>query len=148
MDILEKLHTEHELVRALLKKMMDSEDSSERSELFKQFKLNLVKHARAEEKVVYDAMIGLEEEKPEQQGDEGYIEHELVDVMLAKLGKARNKATIAWTAGIKVIKELLEHHIREEEAQFFKTVKNNFSSEDREQMDDAFEKRKKKIQVR
>ena len=147
MDILEKLHSEHQLVKTLLKKMVDSEDSSERSELFKQFKLNLVKHARAEEKVVYDAMIGLDEEEPEEQGDEGYIEHELVDVMLAKLGKARNKATIEWTAGIKVIKELLEHHIREEEGEFFKTVKSNFSSDEREQMDEAFETRKKKVKV-
>jgi hemerythrin superfamily protein len=83
-DILEKLHSEHQRFKTLLKKMVDSEDSSERSELFKQFKLNLVKHARAEEKVVYDAMIGLDEEEPEEQGDEGYIEHELVDVILAK----------------------------------------------------------------
>jgi hemerythrin-like domain-containing protein len=46
-----------------------------------------------------------------------------------------------------VIKELLEHHIREEEGEFFKTVKSNFSSEEREQMDEAFETRKKKVKV-
>ena len=147
MDILDKLHSEHELVKSLVKKLVDSESSAERSTLFKELKQNLVKHSRAEEKIMYDAMIKLDKEAPEEQGDEGYIEHELVDTMLKKLGKARNKASIEWTAGIKVVKDLLEHHIKEEEGEFFTTMKSNFSSEQREKMNTAFEARKKKVKV-
>src|SRR6185503_13158773 len=84
MDILDKLHAEHEKVKGLLSRMVDSEDAQERKELFEEFKDALVRHARAEEKAMYDPMIALDEEEPEEQGDEGYIEHELVDVMLKK----------------------------------------------------------------
>lgn len=147
MDILDKLHTEHEKVKGLLSQMVDSEDAQERKELFEEFKDALVRHARAEEKVMYDPMIALDEEEPEEQGDEGYIEHELVDVMLKKLDKARDKASIEWTAGIKVVKELVNHHIKEEEGSFFQTVKDNFSKEEREAMDQKFEARKKRVKV-
>jgi hemerythrin superfamily protein len=147
MDILDKLHTEHETVKGLLSRMVDSEDAQERKALFEEFKDALVRHARAEEKVMYDPMIALHEEEPEQQGDEGYIEHELVDVMLKKLDKARDKASIEWTAGIKVVKELVNHHIKEEEESFFQTVKDNFSEEEREAMNEKFEARKKRVKV-
>jgi hemerythrin superfamily protein len=147
MDILDKLHTEHEKVKGLLSQMVESEDAQERKDLFEEFKDALVRHARAEEKIMYDPMIALDEEEPEEQGDEGYIEHELVDVMLKKLDKARDKGSIEWTAGIKVVKELVNHHIKEEEGSFFQTMKDNFSKEEREAMDVKFEARKKQVKV-
>ncbi len=147
MDILEKLHAEHMVFKVLLKKMVESEKSAQRTRLFAQFKTKLVKHARAEEKAVYDAMTRLQTEEPVEQSNEGYIEHELVDYMLKKLGKARNKATGEWTAGIKVVKELLEHHIEEEEDEIFKTVRSDFPLDRRTAMDKTFEAWKKKVKA-
>jgi hemerythrin superfamily protein len=147
MDILDKLKTEHDMVKDLVSQMVDSEDARERKKLFAEFKKALIKHARAEEKIMYNPMIALDEDELEEQGDEGYIEHELVDVMVKKLDQADDKGSIEWTAGIKVVKELLNHHIKEEENEFFKTVKDNFSEEEREEMDAAFEANKKKVKV-
>ena len=147
MDILLKLHKEHMVVKSLVNRMVDSESSSHRTALFTKFKTSLVKHSRAEEKVVYDAMGKLRGDKNKQESAEGYIEHSLVDVMLKRLARARNKATLDWTAGIKVVKELLEHHIREEQHQVFDTIKKHFSLDERKAMDKAFEAHKKTVKA-
>jgi hemerythrin superfamily protein len=147
MDILIKLHKEHMVVKKLVRQMVDSDSSIRRTKLFAKFKTDLVKHSRSEEKVVYDAISKLRGEKNKEESAEGYIEHSLVDVLLKKLGKAKNKATIEWTAGIKVVKELLEHHIKEEQDEVFDTVRKHFSVEERSTMNKEFEAHKKMVRA-
>jgi hemerythrin superfamily protein len=147
MDILIKLHKEHMVVKKLVKQMVDSDSSSRRTKLFAKFKTALVKHSRSEEKVVYDAISRLRGEKNKQESAEGYIEHSLVDVLLKKLGAAKNKSTVEWTAGIKVVKELLEHHIKEEQEEVFDTVRKHFSVAERADMNKAFEAHKKTVKA-
>ncbi|MGH6877077.1 MAG: hypothetical protein ACREHV_06805, partial [Rhizomicrobium sp.] len=53
-DILDKLGQEHDEVEALLTKLVDSENGTERKSLLRKIKSALVPHLRAEEKVVYD----------------------------------------------------------------------------------------------
>ena len=147
MDILVKLHKEHMAVKKMVNRMVESDSSSRRTALFTKFKTALVKHSRSEEKVVYDAMSKLRGDKNKQESDEGYIEHSLVDVMLKRLGKVRNKATLEWSAGIKVVKELLEHHIKEEQDEVFDTMKKHFTLDERKTMDKAFEAHKKIVKA-
>jgi hypothetical protein len=46
-----------------------------------------------------------------------------------------------------VLKELVEHHVEEEERNIWSDVKENFSDEDRYAMNVAFEAAKKKVKI-
>ncbi len=102
---------------------------------------------RAEEKVVYDAIIALRGTEPKTNGEEGYLEHGLADKMLATLGKIANARSPEFTAAAKVLKELVEHHVQEEESNVWSDVKENFSAEERYAMNVKFEAAKKAVRI-
>src|SRR5690242_11683024 len=84
-DILRTLRREHEEASELLEKITESESATERKALLKKLQGALIPHLRAEEKVVYDAIIALSDKKLQQDGKEGALEHELAERTLAKL---------------------------------------------------------------
>ena len=146
MDILTKLKKEHREVQLLLDQLVDSESAAERKSLLKQIKAALVPHSRAEEKVVYDSVRALKDRDARQDGEEGYLEHSLADRILATLGKSSG-GSVEFAAAAKVLRELINHHIREEESNIWSNVKDNFSDEEREQMNRDFEAAKKKVKI-
>ena len=146
MDILTKLKKEHREVQLLLDQLVGSESAAERKSLLKKIKTALVPHSRAEEKVVYNAILALKDKDAQQDGEEGYLEHSLADRMLATLGKA-TASSIEFAAAAKVLRELLNHHIREEESNIWSDVKDNFSEEERYAMNRKFEAAKKKVNI-
>jgi hemerythrin superfamily protein len=147
MDVLDKLKQEHEEVQELLGKLVDSERGAERMRLLKQIKAALVPHTRAEEKVVYDAIIALKEKDAKIDGNEGYFEHAHADMALKKLSTIKPATSPAFTAAAKVLKELVEHHVKEEERNVWRDVRKHFSAEERIEMNRAFEAAKKRVRV-
>jgi hypothetical protein len=147
MDILDKLKQEHEEVAGLLKKLVDSQKATERKSLLRKIKTALVPHLRAEEAVVYDAVLALKDKNAKIDGEEGYVEHNLGDKLLASLGKITNAMSPQFSATSKVLKELVEHHVEEEERNIWSDVKKNFSSDDRTEMNRKFEAAKKKVKM-
>ncbi len=145
-DILDTLQTEHDEVQDLLKKLVDSENAREQKQLAQRVKRALVPHTKAEEKVVYDAVLALRGKDAKIDGNEGYIEHGLADQTLKKLDKLTANSP-AFNAAAKVLKELVDHHIQEEERNIWAQVKKNFSDEQREQMNRDFLAAKKKVKV-
>ena len=146
MDILTKLKKEHREVQLLLDRLVDTDGTAERKSLLKKIKTSLVPHSRAEEKVIYNAVRALKDKKAQQDGQEGYLEHGLADRMLAVMGKA-SAGSVEFAAAAKVLRELLNHHIREEESAIWSDVKDNFSDEERMAMNRKFEAAKKKVKI-
>ncbi len=147
MDILDKLKQEHEEAHELLEKIVDSTSGSERKSLVKKLKGALIPHLRAEGKVVYDAIIALRDKKVKQDGAEGHLEHDLAERTLLTLLKIKNATSPEFSAAAKVLKELVEHHVEEEERDVWADVRENFSADDRLQMNRDFEAAKKKVRV-
>jgi hemerythrin superfamily protein len=145
-DILETLEMEHDEVQELLRRLTESDNAREQKSLVTRIKKALVPHARAEEKVVYDAVLLLKGKDAKVEGNEGYIEHSLADQTLKKLEKLPAN-TPEFKAMSKVLKELLEHHIKEEESDIWAQVRDNFTHEQRARMDRDFKAAKKKIKV-
>ena len=146
-DILDTLKQEHDEVKALLSKLQDAEGASERKSLVKQIKQALVPHTKAEQKVVYDAVIAVRDKKLQTDGEEGYIEHDLASKTLQQLDKCASATSPEHRALAKVLKELVEHHIQEEEKNIWDDVEEHFSDEEREQMNRAFLAAKQKVSV-
>jgi hemerythrin-like domain-containing protein len=147
MDILDTLHQEHESVRKLLKDMVETDQAKRRTALFSQFRTALVKHERAEERAFYEPLGKSNGRETEIEAKEGFVEHALADMLIEQLKRARNKSTTDWTARIKVLRELIEHHIHEEERDFFPSARQHFSEAERAAMNANFESFKKKVKA-
>ena len=143
-DILDTLKREHEEVKSLLDDLQDAESVNERAELVREIKAALVPHTKAEEKVVYDAIIATSEDEAQTDGLEGYLEHEWASKTLERL-EAADPSSAEHKAAAKVLKDLVEHHIEEEEANVWRDVRENFDEEDRVRMNAEFEAAKQQV---
>ncbi len=146
-DILDTLKKEHDEVKVLLKNLSDAETAAQRRSLVLKIKAALVPHTKAEEKIVYDAVIGLRDKSAQQDGHEGYLEHEWAAKTLQRLEGISNAASAEHKAAGKVLKELVEHHIEEEESNVWSDVRENFTDEVRKAMNVAFEAAKRRVKV-
>jgi hemerythrin superfamily protein len=145
-DILDTLHHEHDEVQELLRKLNDSDDAREQKSLVAKIAQALVPHTKAEEKVVYDPIAALSTRRAKIDGAEGYTEHALASATLKQL-RQQTANTPQFMASTKVLKELVEHHVKEEERNIWPLVRENFSFEQREQMNRDFLAAKKKVKV-
>lgn len=146
-DLLDTLKKEHDEVKSLLSDLQDAETPAQRRSLVQKIKAALVPHTKAEEKVLYDAVIAVRDKEVQIDGHEGYIEHELASKTLQKLAAIANATSPEHKAAAKVLKELVEHHIRQEESNVWDDAKDNFSEDKRKQMNVAYLAAKARVKV-
>lgn len=145
-DILDTLQKEHDEVQELLDKLVESEDGREQKSLVAQIKQALIPHAKAEEEAVYTPITALSGEKSKIDGAEGFTEHALATATLMQLDKL-SANTPEFKADAKVLRELINHHIREEENNIWAQVQENFSDAQRDQMNRDFLAAKKLVEI-
>jgi len=80
-------------------------------------------------------------------GKEGYIEHALASKTLQQLEKCASATSPEHRALAKVLKELVEHHIQEEENNIWDDVEEHFSDEEREQLNRTYLAAKQKVRI-
>ncbi len=133
-DILDTLKHEHEAVRELLSNLQDAESAAQRQGLVREIAAALVPHSVAEEKVVYEAVIALSDEQAQRDGYEGELEHKWAAKTLERLQGISDATSSEHKATAKVLRELVEHHIKEEEHNIWRDVRKHCSNEDRARM--------------
>lgn len=128
-DILSIIERDHKPLKKLIKTMKDSEASlPDLRKAFSEFAPLLLNHAKPEEKALYvpmkerDADIRTE-------GFEGDTEHHIADSLVEEIKATTDKDE--WRAKVKVLAELVEHHIEEEEEEMFKEIRKEFDLEER-----------------
>jgi hemerythrin superfamily protein len=149
-DVLDTLKKEHDELQELLAKLVDSDKAAERKSLLVRVKAALVPHSKAEEKIVYDAVIASKsstKDKHKIDGAEGYLEHAIASQTLLKLNKITPATSPEFTAHAKVLKELIDHHVQEEERNIWSDVKESFDSDDRKAMNLRYLAAKKKVKI-
>jgi hemerythrin-like domain-containing protein len=147
-DLLDTLKSEHDEVKALLGDLEDADTTARRRALVQQIKAALVPHTKAEQKVLYDAIIALKDKGVQTDGHEGYLEHELADRALQRLASISNVTSPEHKATAKVLKELVEHHIKEEERNVWADARKHFSDEQRARMNAAYLAAKSHVKIR
>jgi hemerythrin-like domain-containing protein len=145
MTILDDLTADHRELKAQIGAILEAEGNKERAPRFKQFRALLTAHSRAEERVLYRRLEKSEEGKDE--ALEGTVEHEVADRLVEDLSKSRNLESDKWTARCTVLKELVEHHIDEEEDGMFKTARKQFDQKTLDKMSEEFKREKPKFTV-
>jgi len=114
MDPVRLLMKQHREVEALFRKVEKTEDADERKALMGQIKQSLELHTLLEEEIFYPALRSLDSKKAEEMVLEAYEEHHVVKLVLAELPRVDPKDE-RFEAKMTVLKELIEHHVEEEE---------------------------------
>ena len=123
MDAIDLLKQDHRKVEKLFSEIEKSKDGRDR--LFTELATELTVHAEIEEKLFYPAAKDADPTKDLVL--EAYEEHKQVKMVLGDLEKA-DKNTEHWMAGLKVLMEDVQHHVKEEENELFPKVKDKVLS--------------------
>ena len=131
-DITSLILRDHMPIKKLILTLKDSKvEISRKQPAYEEFKRALTIHAQAEEESLYVHM------KEEDEGDdlrvegyEGDTEHAIAFDLIQEIDEIRSNDD-QWMAKVKVLAELVEHHIKEEENEFFKKIRKEFSTVER-----------------
>ena len=121
----------------------DEPDSAECLELFATIDALLSPHARAEERLVYPAFAQASEDARDPVA-EGVEEHALVHLLIAQI-KELPEVNQEWCAKAKVMMDLVEHHVREEEGEQFSAARKGVRKADAIDLGAQFEAAKMEI---
>lgn len=133
-DIIELILEDHKSLKDCIKIMKDSEkDQAAREAAFDEFSILLPLHAKPEEQTWYRAM---KSDDMREEGFEGDVEHGIADQLLEEI-KATDDGDL-WSARVKVLAELVEHHIEEEEEEMLPQYRGQSKIEDRRQLGEEF----------
>lgn len=135
---------DHKPLKKLLKIMKnDSKGFEERVGAFEEFAPLLTAHAKAEEEALYTFMK--ENEDLRQEGFEGDVEHTLADQMVEEADRTSDEDVLS--AKIKVLAELVEHHIEEEESELLPKFKRHADKQERVEIGQHYLELKRQIEA-
>ena len=147
MNAIELLVQDHKLVKKLLEELSSTTERAvkKRTELLQRIGQELQIHTALEEQILYPAIKqagGKEEAKMYYEAKE---EHRTVDALVLPDLLHTEAGTLEFAGRVKVMKELLEHHIEEEEDELFPTAKKLLGMEQLEELGQVMEMQKKRL---
>ena len=134
-DLLKK---QHKNVKALFKKVEETEDGRQRRQLMDEIANELKIHTQIEEEIFYPAVREIGTSKAEDMVDESFEEHHVVDLVLAELPKV-DPEDERFAAKMTVLSELVEHHADEEEDEMFPLAQKKLGKERLQQLGEQME---------
>lgn len=143
MNIIDHLLEEHEEFRAGLKKLETNPKG------FEGLRVEILSHAKAEEKVLYPELV--DEKETHDLILEGVQEHRSAELYMRDMSRAagKSKGGDEWKAMTKVLTELIEHHVDEEETGVFPHARSILVVGELEKLNEKYEeeeeKQKKKL---
>ena len=142
MEATRLLKQQHEEVKELFKRYEAAEEDSEKQDLFDQIADDFAAHGEIEEKIFYPAVyVGSLREKLQEA-----VEEHLAAKRIASDLLDLEPSDQQFDAKMKVLQELIEHHVEEEEGELFPLVQQNFAREELdalgEHMEQMFEQLK------
>ena len=141
MDIYGVIKDDHDKARHLLDALDETKDdeAEKRARRFAEFKVELMMHQHVEESVFYNTLKNEEETRDD--ALEAMNEHHVIDTLLEELDDMPKDGD-EWRAKFGVLKELVEHHMREEEEEFFESARKVLDADQAEQMARVFQQKK------
>ncbi|WP_426207911.1 hemerythrin domain-containing protein [Massilia sp. TWP1-3-3] len=118
-DAIELLTQDHENVKAMLEQYEALGDRAMASKKKLAIKIctELTKHATAEEEIFYPAVRAAGKDK-EDMVDEAVVEHASAKDLIAQILEMEASEEL-FDAKVKVLSEMIEHHVKEEEEEMF-----------------------------
>lgn len=144
MDAIQLLKADHTKVRALLAEMAETTTRAlkKRADLLDEIRVNLKAHAQIEEEIFYPAFKQAGDKEEAKMYFEAMEEHRAAgDLVLPDLLNT-DTGSEKFSGRAKVLKELVEHHVKEEEEEMFKEAKKLFSKVELNELGARMEQRK------
>ena len=146
-DALELLKADHRKVKDLLAKLTKTTTRAEktRKDLLAKIDKELSMHNTIEEEIFYPAFVAAGGAKHKEMNFEALEEHRAVaDLVLPDLKKT-DPTTEKFSGRANVLKELVEHHVEEEEKEMFKEAKKSMSTDELKKLGAQMSKRKAEL---
>jgi hemerythrin-like domain-containing protein len=135
------LKSQHREVEALFSKVLKAEKSRDRTELANEIAEKLKVHTTIEEEIFYPAYReSSHTKKGEELTLEAYEEHHVVKLVLAELPDVDPEQE-NFEAKMTVLKELIGHHVEEEEQEMFPDAEKKLGKERLEDLGTQMEDR-------
>ena len=118
------LKTDHATVKKMFEKegKLTKKDGEKKASLFNQIKAALEVHAAIEEEIFYPAVKKARSQYVKDEAREGYEEHKQIKTLLAEIASI-TPADETYDMKMKVLKEDVEHHVKDEEGEMFPDAK-------------------------
>ncbi len=131
--LFDMLKQDHQEVTGMLKHVIRTKDADQ----FPQIRKMLETHMEGEEKFLYPKI----REQDKETALESYEEHHAGKLILNELNTT-GKDDEAWIPKVEVLKDVLEHHIEEEESKIFTEADQILSNEQEDQIAQQIEELK------
>ncbi|MFY1664343.1 hemerythrin domain-containing protein [Pseudomonas sp. Pseu.R1] len=125
MNAIDLLKADHERVKAILTQLSESTERGvkKRVDLLAKLEMEITIHTKLEEEILYPAFKEAGSKEQDIMYYEAKEEHRTVDSLVLPDLKNTDPSTPEFSGRMKVVKELLEHHIEEEESEMFPQAK-------------------------
>lgn len=147
MDAIQLLKSDHEEVKKLLTELSETTSRAvkRRSELIQTIQTKLHAHTTIEEEIFYPAYRDAGGKEQEKMYYEALEEHRAAeDLVLPDLFKTATDSE-QFSGRAKVLRELIEHHIEEEEEELFKQARHLLEKADLVALGEQMAERKKAL---
>lgn len=127
MDIYEYLKMDHKKVADLFRQFEKSELLQRKEEVMAMIAQELIVHAESEQKTFYKALQN--DSENEEDIFHAEKEHKEIEEKINLILHFKSK-NASWKKHVMALKELVEHHVNDEEGKIFKEAKKVLSDED------------------
>jgi hemerythrin-like domain-containing protein len=148
-NVITMLKSDHARIKRLLRELAETSERTvkQRETLVAQIERELKMHAQLEEEIFYPAFKAASRgSEAEDLFYEAAEEHHIVDMVLPAL-KSANPKSKEFAAKASVLKELVEHHIKEEEGEMFAEARSLFSDDQLRELGDMTQARKDSVEA-
>jgi hemerythrin superfamily protein len=139
-DVIALLERDHREVESLFSQLESTSDPGQRADLLSEITTELTIHAAAEEKHVYPRLRELSEEGSELR-DHAIGEHRDMNEHLAEINQI-DPADPRFASVLQQLKESVEHHVEEEEADVFPFLRDKLSDRELTDLADTVQRSK------
>lgn len=147
-NAIDLLKQDHEHVKGLLEKLSETTERGvkTREKLFEEIFIELEVHAQIEEELLYPEFHRRAENRDdEKMFFEARDEHALVRQIELPALRDTSISSVEFAARARVVKDLVEHHVEEEESEMFPRIKQLFSQEELIELGERMKARKEQI---
>lgn len=143
MEAIRLLEADHKVVKDLFEKYDAAGDDAFRTKqaLFATIKSELLVHMDIEETIFYPTIKATPSEELKDNVREADEEHHVAKLLMTEIS-AMKPEDEQYDAKVMVLKENIEHHVKEEEGEMFPLVKKRLDKARLEQLGDEMEERK------
>jgi len=133
--IFRRLKDEHEEVAALMKRVISTDDATEKREWFDKVRTLLLSHSKAEEKEFYPRLLA--HVSTRELVEHSFDEHEQVAQLIEELD-IRDIAEPDWDENFDELMQSVEDHVEDEENDLFPRAKQVLSGDDLDAIEERF----------